>query len=198
MPNLYELLGVARTASAAEIRKAYAGLARDRHPDRFADPGEKKAAHEFFAEITTAFNTLVNENSRKEYDKDVDRPKPRTPEEIAADAHARGCVAAEEGQLEDALTLLQTAVHNVPSEARYHSALGQFLARVKGKEREAIQCFETASQLAPREARYHADLALLYDRLGLRLRAQRAAESALHLAPRDPQVKRIAAQLGLS
>lgn len=198
MPNFYDILGVARTSGTAEIRKAYLQLARDRHPDRFTDPAQKKEAHEFFAQITTAFNTLTNDASRQEYDREVDRPKLQTPSEIAADAHARGCAAAEAGQLDDALTLLQTAVHNVPGEPRYHSTLGQFLGKMKGKEREAVQCLEKAIQLAPKDARHQVDLALLFERLGLRLRAQRAAESALRLAPHDAQVKRIAAQLGLS
>jgi len=84
MPSHYEILGVPRSASAAEIRKAYLGLARERHPDRFTDPAEKKTAHDFFADLTTAFNTLSNETNRKEYDQEVERPKLQTPSEIAS------------------------------------------------------------------------------------------------------------------
>lgn len=198
MPNLYDILGVPRTASTSDVRKAYVALARERHPDRFTDPDQKREAHELFAQITTAFNTLSNEASRREYDQDVDRPKPQTPAEIASDAHDRGRAAFDAGQYDIAVTLLRTAVHHEPNEARYHAALGQLLAKLKGQEREAVQCFERASQLAPQTAGYHLDLAILLDRLGLKLRAQRAAEVAVRLAPRDPHVRRMATQLGLS
>jgi curved DNA-binding protein CbpA len=198
MSNYYEILGVPRSAGSAEIRKAYLQLARDRHPDRFTDPVEKQRAHDFFAEMTTAFNTLTNEANRREYDQGIDRPVPQSPSEIAADAYTRGLASAEAGQYEDALTLLQTAVHHAPEDARYHAALGQFLGKLKGKERDAIQSLERASQMAPTVAQHHADLAILFDRLGLRLRSQRAIEAALRLAPRDAQVRRIASQLGLS
>ena len=198
MPSHYEILGVPRSASAAEIRKAYLGLARERHPDRFTDPAEKKTAHDFFADLTTAFNTLSNETNRKEYDQEVERPKLQTPSEIAADAHARGRAAFEEGQYDAAVTLLRTAVHHQPDEAKYHAALGQLLAKLKGQERAAVQCFEKAAQLAPQVAGYQLDMAVLFDRLGLSLRAQRAVETAQRIAPRDPQVRRIATQLGLS
>ena len=60
MADYYEMLGVAPTASVAEIRKAYALLAREKHPDRFTDPAEKQRAETAFQDITTAFNALVN------------------------------------------------------------------------------------------------------------------------------------------
>jgi curved DNA-binding protein CbpA len=198
MANFYEILGIARTAGTAEVRKAYLALARDRHPDRFTDPQEKQKAHEEFALITTAFNTLSNEASRKEYDLEADRPKPQTPPEIAADAHVRGMAAFEAGQYDEAITLLRTAAHHAPDDARYQASLGQILGKLKGQERNAIQSLERAAQLAPKVAGHHLELAVLFERLGLRMRAQRAAEMALRLAPRDANVRRIATQLGLS
>ena len=68
-----------RTATASEVRSAYAKLARERHPDRFADPVEKAKAEEFFKDLTTAFNTLANDKSRREYDASLDRPQVAPP-----------------------------------------------------------------------------------------------------------------------
>ena len=64
MTNYYEILGVPRTASASEVRSAYAKLARERHPDRFKDPEEKARAEEFFKNLTAAFNALSSEIGR--------------------------------------------------------------------------------------------------------------------------------------
>ena len=197
MSDYYQLLGVAPSASAAEIRQAYARLAREKHPDRFTDPVEKQRAQTAFQDITTAFNALVNPRSRQEYDAARHRPQPRTPEDIARDAFERAQPLLEAGPLEEVVTLLRTAVHHAPDQAAYHAALGKALARVPQAAREAVQALEKATQLAPRSASAFADLATVLARQGMKLRAQKAMETALRLAPRDARLARLAAELGL-
>jgi len=197
MPDFYQLLGVGETASAAEIRQAYLRLARDKHPDRFLDATEKRQAESVFQEITTAFNTLTNPTSRQEYDQARLRPQPRTPAEIAADAHSRGQEQLAEGQLDEALQLFRTAVHNAPEEPAYRLALGRALGRDPKLAREAVQQLEHAARLRPRDAAAHAELAAVLARQGLRLRAQKALETAQRLAPGDQRIQRLASELGL-
>ncbi len=197
MGDYYEILGVPRTAAPAEIRQAYHRLARERHPDRFSDPAEKEKAQVFFRDLTAAFNTLQNQNSRREYDAERERPHPVGPEEIAKDAFGRAGRMLESGEHEEALTLLRTAVHNAPGEARYHHALGRALSRNPQSMREAIACVEKATQLAPANAAFFVDLAALLHSQGLTMRAQKSAQTALRLAPRDARVQKIAAELGL-
>ena len=197
MSDYYQMLGVSPSASAVEIRQAYARLARERHPDRFPDPAEKQRAQAAFQDITTAFNTLVNPRSRQDYDEARRKPSPRTPEDVARDAFERGQALLEQGALDDAVTLLRTAVHHAPGEAAYHAALGHALLRVGGAARDAVQALERATQLAPQSAHAFADLATVLARQGLRLRAQKAMETALRLAPRDARMARLAAELGL-
>ena len=197
MPDYYELLGVAPSASAAEVRQAYARLAREKHPDRFTDPAEKQQAQTAFQDITTAFNALINPRSRQEYDESRHRPIPRTPEDVASDSFERAQPLLEEGRFEEALTLLRTAVHHAPGQAAYHAALGRALGRLPAFAREAVQVLEKATQLDPRNAAVFGDLAVVLARQGLRLRAQKTMEAALRIAPRDGRLVRLAAELGL-
>lgn len=63
--DYYDILGVARTASADEIKKAYRKLAKQHHPDR--NPGDK-AAEVKFKEVQEAYGILHDPQKRKDYD----------------------------------------------------------------------------------------------------------------------------------
>lgn len=65
MGDFYQTLGVARTASQDEIKKAFRKLARQYHPDK--NPGDK-AAEEKFKEVNQAYETLSDAAKRKQYD----------------------------------------------------------------------------------------------------------------------------------
>ncbi len=61
----YEVLGITRTASEDEIKKAYRKLARQYHPDHNKEAG----AQEKFVEIQDAYDTLSDPEKRKMYDR---------------------------------------------------------------------------------------------------------------------------------
>ena len=63
--DYYEILGVAKTATPEEIKKAYRKAALKYHPDR--NPGDKEA-EEKFKEAARAYEVLSDEQKRARYD----------------------------------------------------------------------------------------------------------------------------------
>jgi DnaJ-class molecular chaperone len=77
MRDPYDVLGVSKSASAADIKKAYRQLAKKYHPDRNKDDVKAK---ERFAEINTAYEIVGDEKKKAQYDRG----------EIGADGKPRG------------------------------------------------------------------------------------------------------------
>ncbi|KAG8455032.1 hypothetical protein GDO86_001305 [Hymenochirus boettgeri] len=78
----YDVLGVSRDAAKGDIARAYRQLARKYHPDRYR-PGDppgpdgdtRESAQEKFLLVATAYETLKDEETRKDYDYMLDHPE---------------------------------------------------------------------------------------------------------------------------
>ncbi len=78
MRNPYDVLGVTKSASAAEIKSAFRKLAKKYHPDQSKEPRAK----ERFAEVGSAYEIIGDEKKRGAFDRgEIDAEgKPRTPQ----------------------------------------------------------------------------------------------------------------------
>ena len=66
MRDPYEVLGVQRSASAGDIKKAYRKLAKKLHPD--ANKKDPKAATKF-SELNSAYEIVGDDDKRKAFDR---------------------------------------------------------------------------------------------------------------------------------
>lgn len=74
-PTHYEILGIEKTASQDEIKKAYRDAAKKYHPDA----NEVANAALIFRMVNDAYETLSNTTKRSEYDKTLDEPNIQPP-----------------------------------------------------------------------------------------------------------------------
>jgi DnaJ-class molecular chaperone len=66
MADPYQILGVTRTASEADIKKAYRKLAKELHPDKNKD---NPKASEKFSQVTNAYDLLTDKDKRARFDR---------------------------------------------------------------------------------------------------------------------------------
>lgn len=158
--NYYQVLDLSRDAEAGEIKRAYHGLAKRFHPDRFhkdADPPLYARIEDAFARISQAYETLKDQQMRAAYDRSlgpslkIDPPKssPPKPEQEGPPTKA----ATKNGAAPTAMPWSRQPSKPAPAEEIYQQGMA---ALQQGNQTLALSFLGEAARLQPKTARYRA------------------------------------------
>jgi len=198
--SLYDILGVERDATEAQIRSAFRKLTFKHHPDRFSGD-EREKAEQRFQEITEAFNVLSRPESREKYDEELAQGQPggpgaaMDPKEIARRLAAKGAQTLREGNITDALSELKSALDHDDTCARAHYFMGVGLGRVSGREKDGLRHLDRAVTLEPGNAAMLAEAASAAFAVGMMARAERLADEALSFDPTNQKALKLISEM---
>jgi curved DNA-binding protein CbpA len=187
--DYYSILGLSRSASQEEIKKAFFKLAKKYHPDkhRGAEGGEYEVK---FAQINEAYNVLKDQSAKVNYDarvKAAGDQKTGSPQSRykAEELFHTAVKAMKLKDFNSAIDLLKAAVRLEPEKADYYSALGLALSEKPRRLHEAREMCEKAVEIEPYDVGNYINLGRVYKKAGLHIRAQRQFEKALHWDPQN-------------
>lgn len=178
--NYYEILGVERSASDAEIRDRFRKLARENHPDRYRG-SDKADAERKFQTLTEAVNVLTNPAKRKQHDGELasGAKGPADYAQVAKAYMAKGVKAFKENDVRGAYENFDMAVKHNPQDAKAFHYLAIAAARIPAYARQAVQAIESALQREPMNPLFLKDAGMICRQAGLVAKAERYLEEAL-------------------
>lgn len=185
--DYYEVLGLQTEAARDEIKRAYFRLAKEYHPDRHFQSGlEELTPHleTLFRRITEAYDTLLMERKRKDYDNELALKKFKGRREETAVTSPAGQVqmgqqALQKGDFKTAAYFFDAVVKAAPDKAGHHALLAKTLTQMTGRQRDAETHYKKAIELDPSDVENYIGLGMLYKKGGMIQRAQRQFEEAL-------------------
>lgn len=159
--NYYEILGLPRDATLAQIKRRHKQLVRKYHPDVAED---KQLAHRLFIQIQEAYDTLTDPVTRRDYDAklnaQVQRTTTQTVHASQSERPRQGQAGAVIGHIKDAqFAYVQRRFHDAanhckqalkidPRNARAHTVLGD-IYRAQGRTANAMRSYSYALQYNP-------------------------------------------------
>jgi len=182
--NYYEILNIDKNASKEDIVQAFRKNIRDCHPDKIKDPVAKKEAEKKFQELTEAFNTLKDDEKRREYDEKLNSGVDEYSEkEILATQYFKNGLHQlnNEKNFRLAEEFFKKAVYLTKTNAKYFYYLGLAQSEEPKKQREAVSNLEKAMELDPYQPKYPALIGSIYLKSGMSTRAIKYFEKALTL-----------------
>jgi len=195
--NLYEKLGLSKTATKGEVIEAYTRLSKEFHPEKFSDPSfdeVREQAMEIFNQITEAYTVLFRDESRAQYDQRLSKEVLSSLLEEDLDPQTarkhceRGKVLFQEGRYREAHDAFRLAIQLDSNVAEYHTGLGLLhTMEIDGQQprvQDAERSFKKAIFLDQKEARNYFYLGVLYKNKQATDLAKEYFEKALEVNPR--------------
>ena len=200
----WQVLSIEQGASAEVIKQAFFAGAKAYHPDRFrhiTEPEFQEKLSFIFRRVNEAYETLSSNESRERYEslraketlytqfqqgppgavptRRTSRAKPGD----ASDLFHRARQAFDTEDFWTCIELSREAVDVAPDSAAYYHLLGMALAENPKWRQDAEKNLKIAANLDPFRASYVLELAKLYEKAGLHLRAQKTLEKAQAIDP---------------
>ena len=200
----WQVLSIEQGASAEVIKQAFFAGAKAYHPDRFrhiTEPEFQEKLSFIFRRVNEAYETLSSNESRERYEslraketlytqfqqgppgavptRGTSRAKPGD----ASDLFHRARQAFDTEDFWTCIELSREAVDVAPDSAAYYHLLGMALAENPKWRQDAEKNLKIAANLDPFRASYVLELAKLYEKAGLHLRAQKTLEKAQAIDP---------------
>ncbi len=205
--NNYEMLGIKENATEIETKKAYFRLAKEYHPDRHLNLKEasldiKNKLEALFARITEAYNILIDEEKKREYDTSLaarfikHKEKEETREDNINKAKAQFIIGKknmDKGNFWGAADALRWAIRLDPNNAKYLSYFGKALSHMPRRLHEAEESCKKAIKMEPTNSEHYINLAMIYKKAGLEAKSKALLEEALKW---DPENEIILTELG--
>ena len=188
----YTILGVPKNATSKQIRERFLQLARDRHPDRFADE-EKDNAEIAFQQITQAYNVLHDAKRRRQYDEDQDLQAKSPTQDVTAQAarvyFRRGVEAFKKKRYQEAATNLEQATQEDGTDPQVWYYLAQVYAQRTSLLSRALAAAAKACELDSANPEYLKEAGKLAAAGGMNTRAAKYYRDALTFGGEDAEVR---------
>ena len=208
--DYFTLLGVSETGSREQVRKAYHGLVKKYHPDRFFEQDVladlRDQVNELFQRISDAHETLVDEQAKAHYVNDLkaeSRSSSATPEKFleAENAYQKGMACLRSHKYRDAEKAFAEALELRPNETEYlmYQAWSSYKAEPKSKEvmNTARKNLMRATELSPKLSMGHLYLGYICKDQGQKNEAQRHFERAILYNPKCTEAMRELRLMGM-
>lgn len=188
----YTILGVPKNATSKQVRERFLQLARDRHPDRFAEE-EKESAEIAFQQITQAYNILHDPKRRRQYDEDQDVQSTSPTHDVTSQAARvylrRGLEAFKGKRYQEAATNLEQATQEDGTDPQAWYYLAQVYAQRTSLLSRALAAAAKACELDPANPDYLKEAGKLAAAGGMSSRAAKYYRDALTYGGENKEVR---------
>jgi DnaJ-class molecular chaperone len=194
--NYFDMLGISRTASAGDVKRAYFALAKEYHPDRLpasVSREVRKVAEELFQYLTTAQEVLSDTKRREAYVRELSTGvKAGMSDEVTR-------ILAAEGQFQQGETYLRRrmfakaaecfkeAINLYADEGEFHAHYGWALFQSDPENRDiqkqAREAINAAISLNPKIDRAYLFLGYIHKSTGRQDLAEQQFEKAIQCNP---------------